>query len=93
MQISAGKSHSAAWTCPCPPRRLPGIPAPLMLGQPETIPLQFTSLSKYSIPDIKARLTLLHHYSDLIYGSWRLLPLTSNMVGFVTLNLKIHLLL
>lgn len=74
-QISAGKSHSAAWTCPAPPRRFPGIPAPLMLGTPELIPPQYTSLQTYSITDIKARLRVLHQYSDLVYSTWRLLPL------------------
>lgn len=76
-QISAGKSHSAAWTCQPPPQQLPGIPAPFLLGTPESVPLQYPSLSRYSILDIKGRLRVLHHYSDLIYTSWRLLPLNS----------------
>ncbi|XP_052792636.1 probable E3 ubiquitin-protein ligase HERC1 isoform X1 [Mya arenaria] len=74
-QISAGKSHSAAWTCPPPPRRLPGVPAPLLLGTPESVPVQYSSLARYPVADIRGRLRLLHHYSDLIYSSWRLLPL------------------
>ncbi|KAL4227435.1 putative E3 ubiquitin-protein ligase herc1 [Mactra antiquata] len=78
-QISAGRSHSAAWTCPCPARRSPGIPAPLLLGHPDAIPAQYSNLSKYNIHDIKARLVVLNHYSDLIYGAWRLLPLSSNL--------------
>lgn len=80
FQISAGKSHSAAWTCPPPPRRLPGIPAPLLLGTPDNIPLQYSGLSRYSVDDIKGRLRLLHHYSDIVYSTWRLLPLAATKV-------------
>lgn len=81
FQISAGKSHSAAWTCPPPPRRLPGIPPALQLGRPDNIPLQYSGLSRYSVDDIKGRLRLLHHYSDIIYSTWRLLPLAATKVN------------
>ncbi|CAH1255597.1 HERC1 [Branchiostoma lanceolatum] len=75
-QISAGRNHSGGWTAPPPPKRAPGVPAPLQLGQPSSIPPQFTSLKECSIDAIKARLRLLHHFSDLIYSSWRLLNLS-----------------
>ncbi|XP_078688080.1 putative E3 ubiquitin-protein ligase HERC1 isoform X3 [Branchiostoma floridae x Branchiostoma belcheri] len=77
-QISAGRNHSGGWTAPPPPKRAPGVPAPLQLGQPSSIPPQFTSLKECSIDAIKARLRLLHHFSDLIYSSWRLLNLSPN---------------
>ncbi|XP_070543560.1 probable E3 ubiquitin-protein ligase HERC1 isoform X2 [Ptychodera flava] len=80
-QISAGRTHSAAWTAPPPPKRQPGTPAPLQLGHPESIPPQYTSLKECSVESVRARLRLLHHFSDLIYSSWRLLNLTPNQVN------------
>ncbi|XP_071845609.1 probable E3 ubiquitin-protein ligase HERC1 isoform X3 [Apostichopus japonicus] len=75
LQISAGRSHSTAWTAPPPPQRIPGTPVPLQLGLPDRIPAQYTSLQDSTIPSIRARLRLLHHFSDLMYASWRLLSL------------------
>ncbi|XP_066271875.1 probable E3 ubiquitin-protein ligase HERC1 [Branchiostoma lanceolatum] len=80
-QISAGRNHSGGWTAPPPPKRAPGVPAPLQLGQPSSIPPQFTSLKECSIDAIKARLRLLHHFSDLIYSSWRLLNLSPHQTN------------
>ncbi|XP_050402259.2 probable E3 ubiquitin-protein ligase HERC1 [Patella vulgata] len=74
-QISAGKTHSAAWTAPPPPRRTPGSPRPLLLGVPEDIPPQYGSLKCCNPYKIRGRLALLHHFSDLIYSTWRLLNL------------------
>ncbi|KAJ8304108.1 hypothetical protein KUTeg_017691 [Tegillarca granosa] len=77
-QISAGRTHSAAWTAPPPPQRVPGVPVPLQLGVPESVPEKYGSLKDCNIEDIQGRLKLLHHFSDLIYSSWRLLPLSCN---------------
>ncbi|KAK3583560.1 hypothetical protein CHS0354_026149 [Potamilus streckersoni] len=74
-QISAGKTHTAAWTSPPPPARIPGIPAPLQLGIPDSIPPQYAGLIDSDLKEVRGRLRLLHHYSDLIYSSWRLLRL------------------
>lgn len=80
-QISAGRTHSAAWTTPCPPQRIPGVPVPLQLGTPDKIPASCSTLRECQIEDIQGRLKLLHHFSDLIYSSWRLLPLTTIAQG------------
>ena len=80
-QISAGRTHSAAWTCPAPVRRTHGSSTTLQLGTPSSVPAQYTSLQDSSIDDIKARLQLLHHYSDLVYSSWRLLSLVPSHVS------------
>jgi len=81
VQISAGRTHSAAWTCPAPVRRTHGATSTLQLGTPSSVPAQYTSLQDISIDDIKARLQLLHHYSDLVYSSWRLLSLVPSHVS------------
>ncbi|XP_030832727.1 probable E3 ubiquitin-protein ligase HERC1 isoform X3 [Strongylocentrotus purpuratus] len=75
QQIAAGRSHSAAWTAPPVPRCSPGSPAPLQLGLPDHIPTQYTALKDCSPGSVRARLRLLHHFSDLMYSSWRLLNL------------------
>ena len=80
-QISAGRTHSAAWTCPAPVRRTHGATSALQLGTPSSVPAQYTSLQDCSIDDIKARLQLLHHYSDLVYSSWRLINLLPSHVS------------
>ncbi|BFZ01051.1 hypothetical protein BsWGS_04090 [Bradybaena similaris] len=74
-QISAGRSHCAAWSFPPPPKRVPGVTAPLQLGLPESIPPQYTSLQNMSGEAIRGRLIVLHHFSDLVYSSWRLVNL------------------
>ncbi|KAK7116135.1 hypothetical protein V1264_001871 [Littorina saxatilis] len=74
-QISAGRTHCAAWTTPPPPVRIPGTPLPLQLGTPTTVPPQFSALQDPPLDLVRGRLTVLHHFSDLIYSSWRLLNL------------------
>ncbi|PVD19395.1 hypothetical protein C0Q70_19883 [Pomacea canaliculata] len=74
-QISAGRTHSAAWTSPPPPQRIPGSPLPLQLGTPMSVPPQFAALQVCPLDLLKSRLAVLHHFSDLIYSSWRLLNL------------------
>ncbi|XP_033633807.1 probable E3 ubiquitin-protein ligase HERC1 isoform X2 [Asterias rubens] len=74
-QISTGRSHSAAWTASPVPPRAPGTPLPLQLGLPQSVPAQYTTLKECSTASIRARLRLLHHFSDMIYASWRLLNL------------------
>ena len=81
IQISAGRSHSAAWTAPPIPRSTPGTPAPLQLGLPDRIPTQYPALKDCSPASVRARLRLLHHFSDLMYSSWRLLNLDPAQVG------------
>ena len=81
LQISAGRTHSAAWTAPPPVQQVPGIHSNLQLGVPEEIPNQYTMLREISIPLIRDRLRILHHFSDLIYSSWRLFNLASIQVS------------
>ncbi|CAL1541385.1 unnamed protein product [Lymnaea stagnalis] len=80
-QVSAGRSHCAAWSFPPPPKRIPGVPAPLQLGLPESIPPQYTSLQSVALEAIRSRLIVLHHFSDLVYSSWRLLNLIPKQVS------------
>jgi hypothetical protein len=80
-QISAGRTHSAAWTAPAPLQRTPGVPASLQLGTPSSIPPQYTSLRECSVEGVRKRLKLLHRFSDLVYSSWRLLNLAPAQVG------------
>ena len=74
-QISAGRSHSAAWTAPPLSPGAPGTPAPVQLGVPSAIPPQYPLLSTKSTALLCARLSLLHQFSDLLYASWKLIPL------------------
>nr|XP_060611660.1 probable E3 ubiquitin-protein ligase HERC1 isoform X2 [Anolis sagrei ordinatus] len=77
-QISAGRCHSAAWSCPPVPPRAPGVSVPLQLGLPDAVPPQFGALKEVSPHTVRARLRLLYHFSDLMYSSWRLLNLSPN---------------
>ncbi|XP_028516065.1 probable E3 ubiquitin-protein ligase HERC1 isoform X2 [Exaiptasia diaphana] len=79
-QISAGRNHSAAWTAPPPQTRTPGSTTPLQLGQPEHIPPQYPALKGVSTEAVRARLRVLHFFSDLVYSSWKLLNLTSGEI-------------
>ncbi|XP_052100156.1 probable E3 ubiquitin-protein ligase HERC1 isoform X2 [Mytilus californianus] len=76
-QISAGRTHSGAWTAVPALPRVPGVPVSLQLGLPDSVPTQFGSLKGINLEEVQGRLKLLHHFSDLIYTSWRLLPLTT----------------
>ena len=79
IQISAGRSHSAGWTAPPPPKR--GVVSSLQLGVPSTIPPQYTTLQHLDIPIIRARLRVLYHFSEYVYTSWRLLHLSPSQVN------------
>ncbi len=81
VQVSAGRTHSAAWTARPPAQRTPGVPSTLQLGTPQQVPAQYTALQDCGIEAIQARLKLLSHFSDIIYSSWRLLNLTPVQVG------------
>ncbi|XP_053334016.1 probable E3 ubiquitin-protein ligase HERC1 isoform X3 [Clarias gariepinus] len=75
-QISAGRCHSSAWTTP------PSGSAGLQLGLPQSVPPQYNTLKDCSPDELSARLRVLHHFSDLMYKSWRLLNLdTRNQVS------------
>ena len=86
FQISAGRTHSAAWTAVPTLPRVPGVPIPLQLGLPDSIPTQFGRLKGLSLEEVQGRLKMLHHFSDLIYTSWRLLPLTTVTVSGLNLH-------
>nr|XP_053648635.1 probable E3 ubiquitin-protein ligase HERC1 isoform X2 [Cherax quadricarinatus] len=75
-QISAGRSHSAAWTAHPLPPVTPGNPAPTQLGIPASVPPQYPNLQCVSRSALCARLRLLHQFSDLLYSSWKLITLT-----------------
>uniref|UniRef100_A0A0L8HTX3 HECT-type E3 ubiquitin transferase n=1 Tax=Octopus bimaculoides TaxID=37653 RepID=A0A0L8HTX3_OCTBM len=77
-QISAGRTHSAAWTAPPPVKHTPGSATDLQLGTPESIPPQYALIKENSIEDIRQRLNLLHRFSNLMYTSWRLFNLIPN---------------
>ncbi|XP_076031800.1 LOW QUALITY PROTEIN: putative E3 ubiquitin-protein ligase HERC1 [Oratosquilla oratoria] len=76
-QISAGRTHSAAWTAPLVPRGCSGTPAPMQLGVPTAIPPQYPHLKGIPPSALQARLKLLHQFSDLLYAAWKLIPLTA----------------
>lgn len=77
QQVSAGRTHSAAWTAP---RGLKGVNlhsgVDLLLGTPVCIPPQYPRLQEIPIPALRARLKILFNFSDLLYNCWTLLPLT-----------------
>ncbi|XP_035383560.1 probable E3 ubiquitin-protein ligase HERC1 isoform X3 [Electrophorus electricus] len=73
-QISAGRCHSAAWTTPCSSSRSSGS-AVLRVGLPQAVPPQYNTLRGCSPEQLATRLRVLHHFSDLMYRSWRLLNL------------------
>ena len=59
-----------------------------VVGLPDAVPARYTALRDVSLPAIRTRLRLLHHFSDLIYSSWRLLNLNPAQVG-VQLSLQL----
>ncbi|XP_044259648.1 probable E3 ubiquitin-protein ligase HERC1 isoform X3 [Tribolium madens] len=75
-QISTGRTHSAAWSAPPLPQRVPGVTRWLTFGLPENIPSQYDHLQGLSIDLIQARVMYLHHFSDLLYSCWTLMPLS-----------------
>ncbi|XP_033110674.1 probable E3 ubiquitin-protein ligase HERC1 [Anneissia japonica] len=88
-QISAGRNHSAAWTAPPVPQRTPGSATQIQLGYPDCVPARFNGLQDCSILSIRARLRILHHFSDLMYSSWRLLHLNPQQVKLGTYNIGV----
>lgn len=77
QQVSAGRTHSAAWTAP---RALKGVNlhsgVDLLLGTPVCIPPQYPRLQEIPIPALRARLKILFNFSDLLYNAWNFLPLS-----------------
>ncbi|XP_018024010.1 probable E3 ubiquitin-protein ligase HERC1 isoform X2 [Hyalella azteca] len=71
-QISAGRSHSSAWTTPPQAR---GKSSGLNIEAPGSVPSQYPSLSGFSPSQLSSRLALLQHYNDLVSSSWRFLGL------------------
>ena len=53
-----------------------GVGSSRQLGTPSCIPTQYTALKHCSMEQLRARLYLLHHFSDLMYSSWRMLNLS-----------------
>ncbi|KAM8872529.1 putative E3 ubiquitin-protein ligase HERC1 isoform 2-T2 [Synchiropus picturatus] len=83
-QISAGRCHSSAWTTPSTSLQNSGVggSGSLLMGCPQSIPPQYNTLKDLSPSLLSTRLRVLHHFSDLMYKSWRLLNLDpSNMVS------------
>ncbi|XP_037548156.1 probable E3 ubiquitin-protein ligase HERC1 [Nematolebias whitei] len=74
-QISAGRCHSSAWTTPTTPIKSSGGSGLLQLGLPQAVPPQYNTLKDCSPDILSVRLRVLHHFSDLMYKSWRLLNL------------------
>ncbi|CAB1352023.1 unnamed protein product [Coregonus sp. 'balchen'] len=74
-QISVGRCHSSAWTTPSPSAKASGASANLQLGLPQSVPPQYNALKDCSPDVLNTRLRVLHHFSDLMYKSWRLLNL------------------
>ncbi|XP_054287973.1 probable E3 ubiquitin-protein ligase HERC1 [Macrosteles quadrilineatus] len=85
-QISTGRTHSAAWTAPQLPRRRPGVSTSVQLGCPPAIPPQFGHLQGTPVPSLRARLRLLHYFSDTLYSCWRLLPLCSQQCDWANVE-------
>nr|XP_014345328.1 PREDICTED: probable E3 ubiquitin-protein ligase HERC1 [Latimeria chalumnae] len=74
-QISAGRSHSAAWTATPLVINDPGIPVLLQLTLPQSVPPQYSTLKECTLEALGCRLRVLYHFSDLLYKSWTLLNL------------------
>uniref|UniRef100_A0AAQ5YVK1 HECT-type E3 ubiquitin transferase n=1 Tax=Amphiprion ocellaris TaxID=80972 RepID=A0AAQ5YVK1_AMPOC len=81
-QISAGRCHSSAWTTPSTSMKNSGGSGNFLLGLPQSVPPQYNTLKDCSPDVLSMRLRVLHHFSDLMYKSWRLLNLdTKNPVS------------
>nr|XP_022910583.1 probable E3 ubiquitin-protein ligase HERC1 [Onthophagus taurus] len=76
-QISTGRTHSAAWTSPPLPQRIPGTTRSLTFGIPQEIPMQYNNLKGISTSAIQSRLKFLYNFSDKLYSCWPLIPLSS----------------
>lgn len=80
-QISAGRTHSAAWSGAKAASVRSGTAAAasaasLQLGTPACVPAQYAALKECSVVACRERLRVLHQFSDIIYSSWRLLNLS-----------------
>ncbi|XP_019763936.2 probable E3 ubiquitin-protein ligase HERC1 isoform X1 [Dendroctonus ponderosae] len=81
-QISTGRTHSAAYTAPPLPQRVPGEVQLLTFGLPKEIPAQFDHLKAVSIKAIQNRLKFLHNFSDKLYSCWTMMPLSAQQAEF-----------
>ncbi|XP_078812489.1 putative E3 ubiquitin-protein ligase HERC1 isoform X5 [Oryzias latipes] len=89
-QISAGRCHSAGWTTPSTSIKNSGGIGQLQLGLPPSVPPQYHTLKDCSLDVLSMRLRVLHHFSDLMYKSWRLLNLdTRNLMSTSRYNLGV----
>jgi E3 ubiquitin-protein ligase HERC1 len=77
QQISTGRTHSAAWSAPPLPQRIPGVTRSLTFGLPTKIPTQYDHLQGLPTSSIQARLKFLHNFSDKLYSCWTFMPLSS----------------
>ncbi|XP_076815895.1 putative E3 ubiquitin-protein ligase HERC1 isoform X3 [Clavelina lepadiformis] len=68
-QISAGRTHSAAWTTE------PGSTRGHQLGTPDHIPQEYDLLSELSVPAVRSRMAVLKKFSEYVSGSWPLINL------------------
>nr|CAB3252556.1 probable E3 ubiquitin-protein ligase HERC1 [Phallusia mammillata] len=73
-QISAGRTHSAAWTVE------PNSKKSLVLGRPEKVPSQYDLLSHLSVPEAWARLSTLRKFSEHVSVSWNLIGLKPKQI-------------
>jgi len=72
-QISAGKSHSAAWmVSPTQSTKSSFVE----IGVPKCIPSEFTVLKDYKVTDVRERLVVLRKFSELVSKSWKMMDLT-----------------
>ncbi|XP_065224595.1 probable E3 ubiquitin-protein ligase HERC1 isoform X2 [Planococcus citri] len=75
LQVSAGRTHSAAWTSPPLNTKRNGQGIVHNFGTPSAIPNEYGHLQDKPIRAIHARLKLLNYFSDMLHNVWRFLPL------------------
>lgn len=69
-QISAGRTHTAAWTSNTTIER-----STRQLGEPDHVPAQFDLLADVSVSGARARIRVLQRVSDLVSHSWPMINL------------------
>ena len=76
-QISAGRSHSAAWTAVSSPKSATNGRCSFqpMLGNPKAIPEKYGELAHCTIPAIRDRLDHLNEFTQMVHNSWKLVEL------------------
>ena len=76
-QISAGRSHCAAWTSFSTGKSSPNGRCSFqpMLGNPKGVPEKYDSLVTSSIGSIRDRLEYLNEFTQMIHNSWRIVEL------------------